>query len=67
MWKVFSCEKGAFMVAENESKIVIYQTPDGNTAIDVKMENDTVWLNTCQMVQLFDKEESNPKAHYQRI
>lgn len=51
------------MVAENESKIVIYQTPDGNTAIDVKMENDTVWLNTSQMVQLFDKEESNIRRH----
>ena len=30
-------------------KIVIYQTKDGKTAIDVKLENDTVWLSANQM------------------
>ena len=28
-----------------ENKIVIYQTEDGQTQIDVRLENDTVWLN----------------------
>ena len=44
-----------------ENKIVIYQTEDGQTQIDVRLENDTVWLNVTQMSALFDKEESNLK------
>ena len=44
-------------------KIVIYQTNDGNTRIDVRLENKTVWLSTSQMALLFDKEESNIRRH----
>jgi hypothetical protein len=40
---------------EEENKIIIYQTPDGETAIDIKLENDTVWLNRHQLSQLFDR------------
>ena len=46
-----------------ENKIVIYQTEDGQTLIDVRLENDTVWLNTNQMSILFDREESNIRRH----
>ena len=46
-----------------ENKIVIYQTEDGQTQIDVRLENDTVWLNVTQMSALFDKEESNVRRH----
>ena len=46
-----------------ENKIVIYQTEDGQTQIDVRLENDTVWLNVAQMAELFDKEESNARRH----
>ena len=46
-----------------ENKIVIYQTEDGQTQIDVRLENDTVWLNVAQMAELFDKEESNVRRH----
>ncbi len=48
---------------EKNDKIIIYQTPDGNTSVDVKLENDTVWLNVNQMAQLFDKESSNIRRH----
>lgn len=41
---------------EEENKIIIYQTPDGETAIDIKLENDTVWLNRHQLSQLFDRD-----------
>jgi prophage maintenance system killer protein len=41
---------------EEENKIIIYQTPNGETAIDVKLENDTVWLNRHQLSQLFDRD-----------
>ena len=46
-----------------ENKIVIYQSEDGQTQIDVRLENDTVWLTTNQMAILFDKEESNIRRH----
>ncbi|MBO4561450.1 MAG: virulence protein RhuM/Fic/DOC family protein [Bacteroidaceae bacterium] len=46
-----------------QSKILIYQTDDGRTQIDVRLENDTVWLNTKQMSVLFDREESNIRRH----
>ena len=44
-------------------KIVIYQTDDGRTQIDVRLENETVWLNMDQMALLFDREESNIRRH----
>ena len=46
-----------------EDKIVIYQTEDGQTQIDVRLENETVWLNVAQMASLFMKEESNVRRH----
>ena len=50
-----------------ENKIVIYQTEDGQTQIDVRLENDTVWLNTNQMSILFDREESNIRRHIMNV
>ena len=38
---------------ELNNKIVIYQTADGQTSIDVKLENETVWLSQAQMAELF--------------
>ena len=46
-----------------ENKIVIYQVEDGQTRIDVRLEDDTVWLTTNQMAMLFDREESNIRRH----
>ena len=46
-----------------DNQIVIYQTEDGQTQIDVRMENDTVWLSANQMAMLFDREESNIRRH----
>ena len=46
-----------------EDKIVIYQTEDGQTQIDVRLENETVWLNVAQMASLFMKEWSNVRRH----
>lgn len=41
---------------DNRGNIVIYQTKDGKTSIDVKLENETVWLNRQQMSELFDRD-----------
>lgn len=40
----------------NKGEIIIYQTSDGLTNLDVKLENDTVWLNRQQMAELFDRD-----------
>ena len=45
------------------NQIIIYQTEDGQTQVDVRMENDTVWLTTNQMATLFEREESNIRRH----
>ncbi len=35
------------------SQIIIYQTQDGHTNLDVRLENDTVWLTQKQIAELF--------------
>ena len=45
------------------NQIIIYQTEDGQTQVDVRLENETVWLTTSQMAMLFDREESNIRRH----
>ena len=47
----------------NRGEIVLYQTADGRTSIDVKLENDTVWLTQAQMSILFDKDQSVIARH----
>ncbi len=42
-----------------KSAIVIYQTKDGRTKIDVRMEDETVWLTQAQMVELFQTTKQN--------
>ena len=44
-------------------KIVIYQTDDGQTAIDVRLENETVWLTQAQLALLFEKTPQNITMH----
>ena len=40
----------------NKGEIILYQTPDGATQLDVKVEEDTVWLNRQQMSELFGRD-----------
>jgi len=46
-----------------QNQIVIYQTEDGQTQIDVRLENDTVWLTQAQMAELFQKDQSVVARH----
>ncbi len=46
-----------------QNQIVIYQTEDGQTQIDVRLENDTVWLTQAQMAMLFEKTPQNITMH----
>ena len=50
-----------------ENKIIIYQTEDGQTQIDVRLENETVWLTQAQMATLFQKDQSNVARHIANI
>lgn len=52
---------------ELNDTIVIYQTQDGQTAIDVKLENDTVWLSQMQMAELFQKDQSVIARHISNV
>ncbi len=51
----------------NNSEILLYQTEDGQTKIDVRLENETVWLNQKQMVELFQTTKQNVSLHIQNI
>ena len=48
-------------------KIIIYQTSDGKTSIDVKLENETVWLSQAQMAELFQKDRTVIGRHINNI
>ena len=48
---------------QKQESIVIYTSEDGQTRVDVRMENETVWLTTSQMAILFEREESNIRRH----
>ena len=48
---------------KDDQKIVIYQTPDGKTQIDVRLEDETVWLTQTQMAQLFKSSRTNVLEH----
>ena len=47
----------------NNNQIIMYQTEDGLTKIDVTLENETVWLSQDQMAELFHRERSVITKH----
>lgn len=51
----------------NKGEIILYQTEDGQTQIDVKLENETVWLTLSQMAELFQRDKSVISRHLKDI
>ena len=51
----------------NKSEIILYQTEDGQTKIEVTMEEDTVWLSQAQMCELFQRDKSVISRHINNI
>jgi len=49
------------------SSIVMYTTEDGSLQLDVKLENDTVWLSQAQMALLFDTTPQNVTMHIREV
>ena len=52
---------------EEKNNIVIYQLEDGKTKIDVKLEDETVWLSQQQMADLYDTTKQNISSHIKNI
>ena len=51
----------------NDSKIVIYNSKDGEAKLEVRLENETVWLSQKQMAELFDTSPQNITMHLKNI
>jgi hypothetical protein len=49
------------------SNLILYQTEDGQTRIDVRLEDETVWLSQSQMCELFDKDKRTISEHIRNI
>ena len=54
-------------MSENNTELIIYQTEDGRTKIDVHMENETVWLSLDQMSELFQRDKSTISRHIKNV
>lgn len=54
-------------MADNKGEILIYQTEDGLTNIEVKMQDETVWLTQAQMADLFQSSRTNIVEHIRHI
>jgi hypothetical protein len=50
-----------------KSDILIYQLEDGKTEINVQLDNETVWLNLNQIVDLFERDKSVISRHLNNI
>lgn len=55
------------METEDKGQVIIYQAENGETSIDVKLENETVWLTQAQMAELFDVKEHTVTYHIKEV
>lgn len=51
----------------NNSEIILYQTEAGQTKLEVRLENETVWLTQQQMSELFQRERSVITKHINNV
>ena len=52
---------------KNIGEIILYETEDGQTSLEVQLENENVWLSQAQMSELFNKERSVVAKHIKNI
>jgi len=55
------------MSNEPQSQFLLYQTSDGQTRLEVRLENETVWLSQNQMAELFQTTKQNVSLHIRNI
>ena len=51
----------------NKGEVIIYQSSDGQTELDVRLEGDTVWLSQAQMAQLLQVRPQNITMHISNL
>ena len=51
----------------DKGQIILYQTPDGESKIEFRLENDTVWLSADQMAELFQRNKSTISRHIKNV
>ena len=52
---------------EHKGEIIIYKAKDGQTAIDVRLQDDTVWLTQDEMARLFKRERTVITKHINNV
>lgn len=52
---------------ENKGQIILYQTQDGESKIEVTLANETVWLTADQMAELFQRNKSTISRHIKNV
>ena len=52
---------------ETQSQFLLYQTSDGQTRLEVRLENETVWLTQNQMAELFQTSIPNVSMHIRNV
>jgi len=50
-----------------DNAIVLYQSPDGSSSLEVRLDHETVWLNQAQLVALFDRDQSVISRHLRNV
>ena len=65
-WSVFVYNEVKMAKNEEKGEIVLYQ-PEGEVRLEVRVENETVWLTQAQMAMLFDKVPQNITIHIKNI
>lgn len=51
----------------NHGEIILYQFSDGTTSLDVKLEQETIWLTQMQMIELFQSSKQNISLHINNV
>ena len=52
---------------KDKGNIIVYNTEDGNAKIEVRLENENVWLTQAQLVELYQSSKSNVSEHIKHI
>lgn len=54
-------------MADDKGQILLYQTPDGESRIEVRLQDETVWLSLDQMAELFQRNKSTISRHIKNV
>lgn len=55
------------MMTFEQGELIVYQSEDGQTTVDVQLQDETVWLSQSQMVELFQKTKQNISLHIRNL